>query len=70
MMIWASHSEPEQLKSLLGPYACAMVAWPVSQRVVNVKTTMPFEIMATSMRRLYPQERPKRRRALPTSCPV
>jgi putative SOS response-associated peptidase YedK len=30
-------AEPDQLKSLLVPYAGAMVAWPVSQRVGNVK---------------------------------
>jgi putative SOS response-associated peptidase YedK len=30
-------AEPDVLKSLLVPYAGAMVAWPVSQRVGNVK---------------------------------
>jgi putative SOS response-associated peptidase YedK len=30
-------SEPNQLKSLLVPYTGAMAAWPVSQRVGNVK---------------------------------
>jgi putative SOS response-associated peptidase YedK len=30
-------AEPDQLKSLLVPYAGEMVAWPVSQRVGNVK---------------------------------
>jgi len=30
-------AEPDQLKSMLVPYTEAMVAWPVSQRVGNVK---------------------------------
>ena len=30
-------AEPDQLKSLLVPYTGEMVAWPVSQRVGNVK---------------------------------
>jgi len=30
-------AEPDQLKSMLVPYTGAMVAWPVSQRVGNVK---------------------------------
>jgi putative SOS response-associated peptidase YedK len=30
-------AEPDQLKSMLVPYAGEMVAWPVSQRVGNVK---------------------------------
>jgi putative SOS response-associated peptidase YedK len=30
-------AEPDALKSLLVPYAGVMVAWPVSQRVGNVK---------------------------------
>ena len=29
--------EPDQLKSLLVPYTGEMIAWPVSQRVGNVK---------------------------------
>jgi putative SOS response-associated peptidase YedK len=33
----AEQPEPGQLKSMLVPYAGAMVAWPVSQRVGNVK---------------------------------
>jgi putative SOS response-associated peptidase YedK len=33
--------EPNGLKSLLVPYAGAMVAWPVSQRVGNVKNNDP-----------------------------
>jgi putative SOS response-associated peptidase YedK len=41
---WLGESEPaevDQLKSLLVPYAGAMVAWPVSQRVGNVKNNDP-----------------------------
>jgi putative SOS response-associated peptidase YedK len=30
-------AEPDQLKSILVPYTGTMVAWPVSQRVGNVK---------------------------------
>ena len=30
-------AEPDQLMSMLVPYAGSMVAWPVSQRVGNVK---------------------------------
>jgi putative SOS response-associated peptidase YedK len=30
-------AEPDQLKSMLVPYAGAMIAWPVSARVGNVK---------------------------------
>jgi putative SOS response-associated peptidase YedK len=38
--MWLGESEPveaDQLKSLLVPYTGKMVAWPVSQRVGNVK---------------------------------
>jgi putative SOS response-associated peptidase YedK len=34
-------AEPDQLKSLLVPYAGSMVAWPVSTRVGNVKNNDP-----------------------------
>ena len=30
-------AQPDQLKSMLVPYAGAMIAWPVSARVGNVK---------------------------------
>jgi putative SOS response-associated peptidase YedK len=38
--VWLSEepAEPDQLKSLLGPYPSAgMIAWPVGQGVGNVK---------------------------------
>jgi putative SOS response-associated peptidase YedK len=38
--MWLEESEPaeaDQLKALLVPYTGEMVAWPVSQRVGNVK---------------------------------
>jgi putative SOS response-associated peptidase YedK len=37
--IWLGEelAEPTELKALLVPYAGEMVAWPVSQRVGNVK---------------------------------
>ena len=41
-------AEPDQLKSMLVPYADAMVAWPVSQRVGNVKNNDPSLIEPVS----------------------
>jgi putative SOS response-associated peptidase YedK len=37
MWLGEEPTEPDQLKSLLVPYAGEMVAWPVSQRVGNIK---------------------------------
>jgi putative SOS response-associated peptidase YedK len=34
-------AEPDQLKTILAPSAGAMVAWPVSQHVGNVRNTTP-----------------------------
>jgi putative SOS response-associated peptidase YedK len=37
MLLGAEPAEPDQLKSILVPYAVPMVAWPVTARVGNVK---------------------------------
>jgi putative SOS response-associated peptidase YedK len=41
-------AEPDLLKSLLVPYPGAMTAWPVSQRVGNVKNNEPSLIEPVS----------------------
>jgi hypothetical protein len=37
MWLGEEPAEPDQLKSILVPYAVPMVAWPVTARVGNVK---------------------------------
>src|ERR1700686_794978 len=41
-------ADPDQLKSILVPYADAMTAWPVSARVGNVKNNDPSLIVSTA----------------------
>ncbi len=52
-------ADPDELKSLLVPYAGEMVAWPVSQQVGNVKNNNPAliepvkDVVATAASNLY-----------------